>query len=90
MSGSSGGHVSGSSLTSGLGLAVTRRYLVDSGGQQVTELNGADAWQHSNIFVASKLSATYDLKGIHYELSDPLGTKRVAGGAPFAMLTYRR
>jgi RHS repeat-associated protein len=66
------------------GVTVTARYLVDLGGDQVTELNmqnGTTAvplgWAHSNIFSAARLTATYDTKGLHYELADPLGTKRV-------------
>jgi RHS repeat-associated protein len=61
---------------------------VDLGGDQVTELNttsGTYAWAHSNVFSAARLTATYDVKytnsvntgGLHYELADPLGTKRV-------------
>jgi hypothetical protein len=61
----------------GSGFTLTARYLVDQGGDQVTELNGSGVWQHSNVFSAARLTATYDLKGIHYELADPLGTKRV-------------
>jgi len=59
------------------GYTLTARYLVDLGGNQVTEINGAGQWQHSNVFSAARLSATYDTKGLHYELADPLGTKRV-------------
>ena len=66
------------------GVTVTARYLVDLGGDQITELNtqnGTTAvplgWAHSNIFSAARLTATYDTKGLHYELADPLGTKRV-------------
>ncbi len=54
---------------------------MDQGGDQVTELNGSGVWQHSNIFSAARLTATYDTKGIHYELADPLGTKRVQANA---------
>jgi RHS repeat-associated protein len=61
----------------GSGFTLTARYLVDLGGDQVTEINGAGLWQHSNVFSASRLTATYDAKGLHYELADPLGTKRV-------------
>ncbi|MGO9776931.1 MAG: RHS repeat-associated core domain-containing protein, partial [Terracidiphilus sp.] len=54
---------------------------MDLGGDQVTELNGAGQWQHSNVFSAARLTATYDYNGghggLHYELADPLGTKRV-------------
>ncbi len=62
-------------------IPLTRRYLVDMGGDQVTELDGTGAWQHSNIWAGGKLVATYDAKGIHFALSDPLGTKRVQANA---------
>jgi len=68
---------SGSNLTSSAGFSLTKRYLVDEGGQQVTELNASAVWQHSNVFAGGKLVATYDTKGIHFEISDPLGTKRI-------------
>jgi RHS repeat-associated protein len=61
----------------GSGFTLTNRYLVDLNGAQVTELNGSGTWQHSNIWAGGKLVATYDTKGIHLELTDPLGTKRL-------------
>jgi RHS repeat-associated protein len=69
---------SGSTLTSSASLALTTRYLVDLGGEQVTEMSesGGESWQHSNLWVVSRLTATYDRNGLHYELADPLGTKR--------------
>jgi RHS repeat-associated protein len=75
--------VSGVTLTSSNGLSLTSRYLVDQGGDQVTELSegSAETWAHSNIWAGGKLTATYDPKGIHYELTDPLGTKRVQANA---------
>src|SRR5208283_5153825 len=63
------------------------RYLVDQGGEQVTEMSeGAnEAWAHSNVWAGGKLVATYDYNngngGIHFELTDPLGTKRVQANA---------
>jgi RHS repeat-associated protein len=70
------------------GVTLTARYLVDQGGDQVTEFNTQNAtasvplpWAHSNVFSAARLTATYDTKGIHYELADPLGTKRVQANA---------
>ena len=65
----------------GSGFTLTNRYLVDLGGDQVTELNGSGVWQHSNVWAGGKLVATYDTKGIHFELTDPLGTKRVQANA---------
>src|SRR5271166_4080853 len=63
------------------------RYLVDQGGEQVTEMSeGAnETWAHSNVWAGGKLVATYDYNngngGIHFELTDPLGTKRVQANA---------
>src|SRR5271157_1094363 len=63
------------------------RYLVDQGGDQVTEMSeGAnETWAHSNVWAGGKLVATYDYNngngGIHFELTDPLGTKRVQANA---------
>ena len=68
---------SGGILTSGYGFTISSRYLVDLGGDQVTELNASGQWTHSNVWAGGKLTATYDTKGIHFELTDPLGTKRV-------------
>jgi RHS repeat-associated protein len=64
----------------GSGFAHTARWLVDQGGEQVTEFDNGN-WAHSNIWAGGKLTATYDTKGIHYELADPLGTKRVQANA---------
>jgi RHS repeat-associated protein len=68
-----------SGLTSSMGLSLTKRYLVDLTGAQVSEFSetGGETWQHSNIWSGGKLVATYDTKGLHFELTDPLGTKRV-------------
>ena len=69
--------VSGSNLTSSGGFTLSARYLVDLGGDQVTEMNSSGQWAHSNAWAGGKLTATYDTKGIHFELTDPLGSKRV-------------
>jgi RHS repeat-associated protein len=67
----------------GSGFTLTARYLVDQGGDQVTELSeqSGEVWKHSNVFSAARLTATYDYNGgnggLHYELADPLGTKRI-------------
>ena len=45
------------------------------GGEQVTELNGSGGWVHTNIWAAGKLDATYAVNGLHFHLSDPLGTR---------------
>jgi RHS repeat-associated protein len=62
------------------GFTATNEYLLDQGGDQVTELNtssGTMAWAHSNVWAGSHLDATYDTKGLHFHLADPLGTRRI-------------
>src|SRR5450432_4029933 len=59
------------------GFALTNEYLLDQGGDQVTELNGSGVWQHSNVWAGAHLEATYDTAGVHFQLSDPLGTRRI-------------
>ena len=66
------------------GFTLTTRWLVDLGGGQVTELSEqgpptpqTEKWAHSNVFSAARLTATYDTNSLHFELADPLGTKRL-------------
>jgi len=66
------------------GFTLTKRWLVGLGGDQVTELSEqgpptpqTESWAHSNVFSAARLTATYDTNSLHFELADPLGTKRV-------------
>jgi RHS repeat-associated protein len=63
-------------------------YILGPGGQQLTEMamdeNGQMAWKHTNVWADGKLLATYDRDGLHYHLTDWLGTRRVqtdSGGA---------
>ncbi len=63
--------------TAANGFASASQYLLGMGNEQVTELNGAGAWQHTNVFADGRLAATYNASGLHFALSDPLGTKRV-------------
>jgi RHS repeat-associated protein len=60
------------------------RYLVDHGGDQVTEMSeqGSETWAHSNIWAGSRLTATYSATyntngGLFFELADPLGSRRI-------------
>jgi RHS repeat-associated protein len=64
----------------GTGFSATNQYLLGLNGEQVTELNnssGTMAWAHTNIWAGGALDATYDTKGLHFHLSDFLGTRRV-------------
>ena len=75
-----GSTCSATTLATTSGLTLNKRYLVDLGGDQATELNlngTAATWVHSNIWLAGRLNATYDTNGLHFPLTDALGTKRV-------------
>jgi len=55
--------------------------VIGPSGEQMSEFgmdaNNKLAWQHSNVYAAGKLLATYDADGLHYYLDDPLGSRRV-------------
>jgi len=60
--------------------AATATYVLGQSGEQVTEMavsGGTSSWKHTNVYAAGTLLATYDQEGLHYNLSDALGTKRV-------------
>jgi len=63
------------------GFTLVRQYLLDLSGNQVTEVDGTGLWQHSNLWAGAHLTATYDPKGLHFHLADPLGTRRVQTSA---------
>jgi RHS repeat-associated protein len=86
--------VSGSTYTSptcapptGSNFSLANQYLVDLGGNQVTELNtqppdlnaNGIGWAHTSVWIGGRNIATYDWYGpsLHFNLEDPLGTKRV-------------
>jgi RHS repeat-associated protein len=59
------------------GFTLTSSYVLGLGGEQVTEINGAGAWQHTNAYAGGKLLATYRDTNTYFDLTDWLGTKRV-------------
>jgi len=64
-------------LTSGAASSV---YILGTGGQQITEVNGSGGWVHSNVYsTAGRLLATYtpNSSSYSYNLTDWLGTKRM-------------
>jgi YD repeat-containing protein len=63
------------------GFAATSTYLLGPAGEQLTELNGAGGWVHTNVFAAGSLLATYDSIGTHFALADWLGIKRIQASA---------
>jgi len=73
------------------GFKTTKDYILGLSGEQVTEVDvsagNAASWAHTNAWAAGKLLGTYDTTavGLHFYLTDPLGTRRVqttAGGVP--------
>jgi RHS repeat-associated protein len=63
------------------GFTATAAYILGMSGEQMTELDadggGNLAWVHTNIFAGGGLQATYDTNGLHFQLSDWLGSRRV-------------
>ncbi len=61
------------------GFQSTNDYILGQSGEQITEMgmNAAGmAWQHTNVYAAGTLLATYDAGDLHFYLNDPLGTRR--------------
>ena len=74
------GTLSGFSCPNGGNFTPTTEFLLGQGGEQVTELTVSGTsinWDHSNAYASGKLLATYDGAGVHFQLSDWLGSKRV-------------
>ncbi len=62
------------------GFQLTQTYVLNQGGQESSMLstqNGVTTWERSNVYGAGRLLATYDTNGLHFHLTDPLGTRRV-------------
>ena len=62
------------------GFAMTTQYIVGAGGETVTAVDGSGNWLRSNVYASGEPLATYDANGLHYNLADALGTKRVQAG----------
>jgi RHS repeat-associated protein len=59
------------------GFTLTNSYALGQGGEQVTETGGDGQWLHSNFYAGGQLLATYDDDGVHFQIADWLGTRRV-------------
>jgi RHS repeat-associated protein len=63
------------------GFTAMTESVVGQGGEQLSELaldeNGTMTWQHTNVYAAGALFASYDPNGLHFLLNDWLGTRRV-------------
>jgi len=75
--------------TGGSDFQPTEKYILGQSGEQITELvtqpDGSDQWKHTNVYGGGQLIATYDQNGsqqlLHFNITDPLGTKRIQTSA---------
>ncbi|MGB9032514.1 MAG: RHS repeat-associated core domain-containing protein, partial [Acidobacteriaceae bacterium] len=63
------------------GFQLAESYVLDTDGEELTMLNGSGNWQLTNVFGAGKQLATYDSNGLHFQVTDPLGTRRLQTSA---------
>jgi RHS repeat-associated protein len=68
------------------GFTLTQTYVVGMSGEELTMLDGNNNWQRTNVYAAGKLLATYDTMGLHFHLTDPLGTRRMQLSGELATL----
>jgi RHS repeat-associated protein len=59
------------------GAQMQQSYLLGPGGQEMTMVDASGTWQWTNVYAAGHLIATYDTRGLHFHLTDRLGTRRV-------------
>jgi len=66
------------------GITLTNSYVLGQGGEQVTEMTvtgGQSSWAHTNVYAGRMLLATYDPVGLHFQVTDWLGSRRVQTNA---------
>jgi RHS repeat-associated protein len=63
------------------GFQLTESYVLGPDGEELTMLNGSGNWQRTNVFGGGKQLATYDSNGLHFQVTDPLGTRRLQTSA---------
>ena len=61
------------------GFQATSLYAIGPDGSEIAEVDGTGKWVHTNLSVGGETIATYknDGKGVHFQLTDWLGTRRV-------------
>jgi RHS repeat-associated protein len=62
------------------GFQFTENYVLGPSGEELTMFgvaSGTTTWQRTNVYTAGKLLATYDTMGLHFHLTDPLGSRRM-------------
>lgn len=63
------------------GFTLIESYVLGQAGEQLTTLDQNSHWVRNNYYAAGKLIATGDAMGLHYHLTDPLGTRRLQTNA---------
>jgi len=62
------------------GFVATNESVLGQSGEQLTEValdgSGTMAWQHTNVYAAGALVASYDPNGLHFLVTDWLGSRR--------------
>ena len=61
--------------------SLTESYELGEDGEELTTLNQSGVWQRTNVYGEGKLLSTYDSAGIHFQFTDPLGTRRAQANA---------
>ena len=56
--------------------SVKAGMVVGFSGEQLSEITGSAAWDHSNVFANGQLFATYKSTHLYFSLNDWLGTRR--------------
>jgi len=59
------------------GFQFTENYVLGPTSEELTMLDGNNNWQRTNVYAAGELMATYDISGLHFHLSDPVGSRRI-------------
>jgi len=70
------------------GFTTTAGMVVGFDGQQLTEITGSGAWDHSNFRADGQLLATYKSSHLYFSLNDWLGTRRAEVSSSCATTTY--
>ena len=63
------------------GFQFTESYVLDTNGEELTMLDGNGNWQRTNVYGGGRQLATYDSNGLHFQVTDPLGTRRLQTNA---------
>ena len=59
------------------GFTLTETYILGLGGEQMTVLDATGKPVRNHVYAGSQLIGTYDSVGLHFQVIDPLGTRRV-------------